>query len=193
MKVVVSGLGRISWGYHLPQLAERSDFELLAVADPMADRCREAVEKFKVPRTYADCGEMIAKERDADLLVLTSPTCFHADQAVYALEHGVDVFCEKPLAGNLAEAERMVAAMRRNGRRMMVFQPHRVRPETDTLLEILRSGLLGRALEVMDRLPAGTCELSPCRTLSSTMNLAREKGALQVLCLDNSGERWLEV
>ena len=45
----------------------------------------------------------------------------------------------------------------------------------------------------MDRLPAGTCELSPCRTLSSTMNLAKEKGALQVLSLDDSGERWLEV
>ena len=144
LKVIVAGLGRISWGYHLPQLAERSDFELLAVADPMADRCREAVEKFKVPRTYADCEEMIAREKDADLLVLTSPTCFHADQAVYALEHGVDVFCEKPLAGNLAEAERMVEAMHRNNRRMMVFQPHRVRPETETLLEILRSGLLGR-------------------------------------------------
>ena len=55
------------------------------------------------------------------------------------------------------------------------------------------SGCLGRALEVMDRLPAGTCELSPCRTLSSTMNLAKEKGALQVLSLDDSGERWLEV
>lgn len=55
------------------------------------------------------------------------------------------------------------------------------------------SGCLGRALEIMDRLPVGSCELSPCRTLSSTMNLAKEKGALQVLCLDNSEERWLEV
>ena len=65
-------------------------------------------------------------------------------------------------------------------------------PQLRTVIHY-ESGMLGRALEVMDRLPAGTCELSPCRTLSSTMNLAREKGALQVLCLDNSGERWLEV
>ena len=55
------------------------------------------------------------------------------------------------------------------------------------------SGCLGRALAVMDRLPVGSCELSPCRTLSSTMHLAQEKGALQVLCLEESGERWLEV
>lgn len=65
-------------------------------------------------------------------------------------------------------------------------------PQLRTVIHY-ESGMLGRALEVMDRLPAGTCELSPCRTLSSTMNLASEKGALQVLCLDNSGERWLEV
>ena len=65
-------------------------------------------------------------------------------------------------------------------------------PQLRTVIHY-ESGLLGRALEVMDRLAAGTCELSPCRTLSSTMNLASEKGALQVLCLDNSGERWLEV
>ena len=65
-------------------------------------------------------------------------------------------------------------------------------PQLRTVIHY-ESGFLGRALEVMDRLPAGTCELSACRTLSSTMNLAQEKGALQVLCLDDSGERWLEV
>lgn len=65
-------------------------------------------------------------------------------------------------------------------------------PQLRTVIHY-ESGYLGRALEVMDRLPGGTCELSTCRTLSSTMNLAKEKGALQVLCLDDSGERWLEV
>ncbi|MBM6896328.1 ATP phosphoribosyltransferase regulatory subunit [Pseudoflavonifractor capillosus] len=65
-------------------------------------------------------------------------------------------------------------------------------PQLRTVIHY-ESGYLGRALEVMDRLPAGTCELSPCRTLASTMNLAKEKGALQVLSLDDSGERWLEV
>ena len=54
-------------------------------------------------------------------------------------------------------------------------------------------GLLARALAVVDSRPAGSCELSPCRTLDSTMNLAREKGAAQVLLLDSGGERWMEV
>lgn len=54
-------------------------------------------------------------------------------------------------------------------------------------------GLLARALAVVDSRPAGSCELSPCRTLNSTMNLAREKGAVQVLVLNGAEERWLAV
>ncbi len=54
-------------------------------------------------------------------------------------------------------------------------------------------GLLAQALAVVDSRPAGSCELSPCRTLDSTMNLAREKGAQRVLLLDSEGERWLTV
>ena len=54
-------------------------------------------------------------------------------------------------------------------------------------------GLLSRALAVVDSRPAGSCELSPCRTLDSTMNLAREKGASHVLVLDEGEERWLTV
>lgn len=52
---------------------------------------------------------------------------------------------------------------------------------------------LARALAAVDAQPAGTCELSPCRTLESTLNLAREKGAATVLVLENGTERMVEV
>ena len=54
-------------------------------------------------------------------------------------------------------------------------------------------GMLAQALGVLDRCEPGTCELSPCRTLDSTLNLAREKGVRRVLVLEKGGERWLEV
>ena len=54
-------------------------------------------------------------------------------------------------------------------------------------------GLLAQALAAVDSHPAGTCELSPCRTLASTMKLAKEKGAGSVLVIDSTGERWLEA
>lgn len=55
------------------------------------------------------------------------------------------------------------------------------------------TGELLRALAVVDERPAGTCELSPCRTLESSRNLAREKGAPLVLVLENGTERLVEV
>lgn len=146
LKVVVAGLGRIAWAYHLPELLKMPErFEVLAVADPLEDRCREAVAEFKVPRTYASCEAMLDAEKEADLLVLTTPTCFHAAQTRYAFERGIDVFCEKPLAGNFAEAQQMVDDMKAFGRKIMVYQPHRVRPEAQVLKnEVLPSGLLGK-------------------------------------------------
>ena len=54
-------------------------------------------------------------------------------------------------------------------------------------------GYLAQALEAVDGRPAGTCELSPCRTLESSKNLARDKGAEAVLVFDKNGERMVLV
>jgi len=50
-------------------------------------------------------------------------------------------------------------------------------------------GLLAPALAAVDGRAAGTCELSPCRTLESTLKLAREKGAGAVLVVEKNGRR----
>ncbi|WP_294549017.1 ATP phosphoribosyltransferase regulatory subunit [uncultured Pseudoflavonifractor sp.] len=54
-------------------------------------------------------------------------------------------------------------------------------------------GEFARALAVLDVREPGSCELSPCRALESTLSLAREKGASVVLVLENGGERLVEV
>jgi len=54
-------------------------------------------------------------------------------------------------------------------------------------------GYLAQALEAVDSRPAGTCELSPCRTLESSRNLAAEKGAEAILVFDKDGERLVTV
>ena len=65
-------------------------------------------------------------------------------------------------------------------------------PKLETVIHY-GPGLLSRALASADSRPAGSCELSPCRTLESTLNLAREKGAARVLVLEDGEERWLTV
>lgn len=54
-------------------------------------------------------------------------------------------------------------------------------------------GCLAAALAALERSPAGTAELSPCRSLGSTINLAKEKGAVLVLVLEPNGDRTVEL
>ena len=61
-------------------------------------------------------------------------------------------------------------------------------PRLETLIHFAPDEL-ARALETVDRMAGGTCELSPCEGLEDTLALAREKGARQVLVLENGGER----
>lgn len=143
LKALVSGIGRIAWQFHLPAMQSNEKIEVLAVSDPLPERCSEAMETYGVPRSYESFEAMLAGEPEADFLVLTSPTCFHREQAIAAMERGLDIFCEKPLAGSLRDAEEMVAVMRKLGRKIMVYQPHRIRPEALSLQDILTSGLLG--------------------------------------------------
>ena len=53
--------------------------------------------------------------------------------------------------------------------------------------------LLGWALSIVDHLPEGTCQLSPCMRLESTMNMAREHGVSKVIILDSKGQREVSV
>ncbi len=142
LKTAVIGAGRIAWQFHLPRLVAHSGFELAAVVEPLADRCRETETKFGC-RTYVDCRSMYAKERGLDLVVVASPTRFHAAQTIEAFERGADVFCDKPIAPDLETCDRMITAMRASGRRMMVYQPHRARSEVQALKSVLARGLIG--------------------------------------------------
>ena len=147
VRVALAGLGRIGWQYHLPSIVGNDKFELIAVADTLQERLQEAADQFKVPQLYTSVEEMIEKSQP-DLLVLTTPTFLHKEQCIFAFEHGVDVFCEKPLASNLEEAMEIAAAMKRTNRKIMLYQPHRFRGETNMLREIIASGKLGQIFMV---------------------------------------------
>lgn len=70
--------------------------------------------------------------------------------------------------------------------------PAAVPPKLELMIHY-GDGELARALAVVDARPAGTSELSPCRALESTLNLARERGAGMVLVLENGTERLVEA
>ncbi len=149
LRAAVVGLGRIGWQFHLPAIRDHEGYELVGVVDPLEERRQEARAEFGAPG-YGDvaaCLEQAAPE----LVVLASPTPYHCEQALAAFAAGAGVFCDKPMATNLEEADRMVDGARQGGRRLMVYQPHRGGREVTALKQLLARDLIGPAQMIKNR------------------------------------------
>ncbi|HIE24495.1 MAG TPA: Gfo/Idh/MocA family oxidoreductase [Anaerolineales bacterium] len=141
LRTALVGMGRIGWDFHAPEIQKHAGFEFVAVVDPIQERLDESRERFGVAE-FLDYEQML-DETSPDLVVITSPTHFHARQVIVAFERGVDVFCDKPLTPDLAETDRVISAMKAHKRKLMVFQPYRTRPEFIALREIISQGIIG--------------------------------------------------
>ena len=147
LKTAVVGLGRIGWNFHIPAIVKHEGkFALTAVVDVSEERLAEAREKYGVPG-YQDIVEMIRAEQP-DLVVICSPTHLHRDHACTAMEMGVDVFLDKPMAQDYETALEIARCARETGRKLMVYQPHRATPVVNQLKKIIESGKMGRLVSL---------------------------------------------
>lgn len=142
LRTAVVGLGRIGWKYHIPNIVEHNGFNLVAVADPMEERLNEAKEEYSV-KVYTNYDDLLRKEK-LDLVVIASPTPFHYEQSIVAMDCGVDVFLEKPMVQSLEEADEIIKVMKKTGRKLMVYQPHRIMGEAAVAASIIKDGLIGQ-------------------------------------------------
>jgi UDP-N-acetylglucosamine 3-dehydrogenase len=107
------------------------------------DRARaEALAGEVGARATAENEEAIAG--DVDAVIVTVPTPYHRAVTELAAAHGKHVFCEKPIARTLEDAEAMVAACERAGVRLMVGHVCRFFPEFVKIRDMLQAGTLGQ-------------------------------------------------
>jgi predicted dehydrogenase len=140
LKTAIIGLGRVGWLYHAPAIRAHEGFELIAAVDPLESRRQEAEKEYGIS-TFSSVDEVLASR--PDLVVVASPTAFHRDHTVQMLRAGCDVFCEKPLAASLTDADAMIEESGRTGKKLMVYQPHRTGSDLLALFSILEQQLLG--------------------------------------------------
>lgn len=143
----VCGLGRIGWHFHLPAIKKTEGLKLTAVADPLQARLDEAQETYGISKTFTNWQEM-ADPALIDLAVIASPTVFHKEQCEFFMSRGIDVFCDKPIALNSAEAQEMADFAGKHQRKLMVYQPHRLTGTAVKAKEIIASGKLGRIYQI---------------------------------------------
>lgn len=149
-RVGLAGLGTMGRN-HIRNLIARDDAELVAIADPLASAREAAAQALgssaTTVREHADPLIMLAEEQ-LDALIVATPTTLHAPVARAALERGIAVLVEKPLAGTLEEAQELVACAAERGALLQVGHIERFNPAVLALAKRLQEGALSRIYSV---------------------------------------------
>jgi len=116
---------------------------LLAVARARAELAAEFARQHGARRWHADWRDVL-RDEEVSAVYLATPVRLHAEQAVAAAEAGKHVLCEKPMAMDVAECERMIAAARSHGVRLGVAYYRHHYPLVGRLRALLGSGEIGR-------------------------------------------------
>jgi len=111
LKAGIIGLGKMGLS-HAAIVAPHKDVDLVAVCDT-SSLVLEGFRKFTGVKVYDDYRKMIDSE-ELDFVIVATPTKFHFPMVKYALEKGVNTFCEKPFSLTIKEGEEMVSLAEKN-------------------------------------------------------------------------------
>jgi predicted dehydrogenase len=130
---------------HAESLSRMRGVKLAACCDLDPARAKEFASRWKIPRCYADPRQLLAAETLDGVSVVT-PDAAHAAVSLAAIERGLAVLCEKPLATTLADARRMRDAARARGVVTQVNFSYRNAPCVQEAAAFIRGGGIGRVL-----------------------------------------------
>jgi predicted dehydrogenase len=99
---------------------------------------------------FTDFNEACAKVK-ADFCGVATPPQFHVPAAVAAMEHGMPVICEKPIADTLDAAKQMLRTAQKTGLPCAIIQNYRYAPNKQELVRIREKGRLGRLQHIVGR------------------------------------------
>ena len=91
---------------------------------------------------YTDIDEMLEKE-ELDFVDIALPTYLHAEASIKALNKGIHVLCEKPMALTVEECRQMIEAAEKNNKKLMIAQCLRFWPEYEYLKECVETNRFG--------------------------------------------------
>lgn len=144
---IVTGLlayGMSGKVFHAPFLFQHPGFELRAVVERSKKNARH---DYPDVVSYDSVGELLADEK-IELVVINTPNNTHYEYARQALQAGKHILVEKPFTTSVSEAREIFDLGRLWGRKVLVYQNRRYSSDFLSAKEVLRSGNLGRIIEV---------------------------------------------
>lgn len=151
LRVGLIGFGLAGAVFHAPLITATRGMRLAAVVTSNAERAGQVRRRYTDALVLETPEQLWARSRELDCVVVASPNRTHAPLASAALEAGLAVVVDKPLAATAAEGRALVEDARRRGLLLTVFQNRRWDGDFLTLRRLVERGTLGRVLRFESR------------------------------------------
>lgn len=154
MKIALIGCGRISFKHIEAFVAMQDKVALVAVCDPIVERAEEKKAEYgkSVPnapvKVFSDYKEMLEICKP-EIVTIATESGKHKDIAVYCLQHGAHVICEKPMALSTADAQAMIDTAKQHGKQLAVCFQNRFNAPVAKTRAALEKGRFGKILHGM--------------------------------------------
>jgi myo-inositol 2-dehydrogenase/D-chiro-inositol 1-dehydrogenase len=155
LRIALLGAGRIGQ-VHARTIVQRvPSARLVAIADPMPDAAANLAARFGVSTVSTDCLSLI-KDADIDAVMICTPTDTHAAYIKAAAAAGKHIFCEKPIALDLAETDRALAAVSAAGVTLQIGFNRRFDANFVRMHQAVADGSIGtpKIIHIISRDPA---------------------------------------
>ena len=141
-RVAIIGCGKIATRHANAYTAIEST-ELVAAAESDPERRLTFDETYSIASLYENYRDMLASE-ELDIISICTWPPLHCEMTVAAAESGVQaVLCEKPMALNLREADRMLDACEATGTKLVIGHQHRFDSQTVNAIQLLKGSAIG--------------------------------------------------
>lgn len=154
ISVLMLGTSGYALGYLQELLHEERGkrFELIGAVDPYAQNGKMYGDLVERGIPIYDTVEEFYAEHTADVAFIVTPIYLHAYQAIYCMEHGSDVLCEKPICATLADARAMMEARDRTGRKLAIGFQWSFAEGILSLKQDILNGVYGKVKRIRTRI-----------------------------------------
>lgn len=144
VRVGIIGCGGIANGKHMPSLKKLPSVQMVAFCDIIEERAEKARREYGTPdaAVYTDYRRLL-EDRSIDVVHVCTPNRAHSFITVDALHAGKHVMCEKPMAINAAEAQKMLEAARETGKLLTIGYQSRQRADAQYMKNECLAGTFG--------------------------------------------------
>ena len=147
INVGLIGCGRIAEVAHLPCYQRLKGVQVVALCDFNRTRAKKLSRKFGVAKTYGSPSELFGKEK-LDFVDICTPGFTHHQLCMEAIQNGVNILVEKPLALSVTRAEELDKASKIKGVKVCVVHDYRFKEPFAKAMSMYKKGKIGKIKEI---------------------------------------------